>query len=531
MTRVSKGLSIPLIKPLIPYYVIDDDTTDPGVGDEIPLIDLSFVKQYSYDWDVKLVESMPYLNETFDSDNGQFEYLTESTAGTVTISDNSMIFSHTGEQNDVVIDTNKSFTIPTVWVQSDIETTTDSATSYDNGGVGIAKDADNFIFASVDRIAGVIRTQVKINGSNSFYDSNSESIGTSFSLGLSLAFNSVCVWIDQGSGFELMSYKDIESIKDMKEIDALSGWHPSITVANGGGSTVWEFSNLKAGSYGGVGVRDCTIFTNTDGSPYFEDGNKIYFSGTTPDPLGVSFASVFKMNVDDYSFEKVSTIAVNRDSKIENDLIPHVLISESQDDNKVTMSSWGNDFGGDLFVSLSTVSDLSILSNETILSGMVTLDLPNVPTNGGCYDQMLAYDENLSRWIITYSITTDTDFSGDPFYAAAAYSSDLSTWTAIGADSGNTGYEGTKIVKINDTYNFVAGGEAGTGDNSRVYDYNMNYLGDLGIVFEGGSVTQPHPMIFPYGDKQICLTFDESTDYSSSFTWGDLIIYEADRYE
>jgi hypothetical protein len=37
MTRVSKGLSIPLIKPVIPYYVISDDPTDP-VGSEVSVL-------------------------------------------------------------------------------------------------------------------------------------------------------------------------------------------------------------------------------------------------------------------------------------------------------------------------------------------------------------------------------------------------------------------------------------------------------------------------------------------------------------
>ena len=58
----------------------------------------------------------------------------------------------------------------------------------------------------------------------------------------------------------------------------------------------------------------------------------------------------------------------------------------------------------------------------------------------------------------------------------------------------------------------------------------MSYLGALSAVFEGGTLTQPHPCMIPYGSYQYIVTFDNTKYGSNDFTWGKLLIYRASRY-
>ena len=37
-------------------------------------------------------------------------------------------------------------------------------------------------------------------------------------------------------------------------------------------------------------------------------------------------------------------------------------------------------------------------------------------------------------------------------------------------------------------------------------------------------------MIFPYGNKQVMISFDDVKHGSASFTWGNFLVYEAGRF-
>ena len=116
--------------------------------------------------------------------------------------------------------------------------------------------------------------------------------------------------------------------------------------------------------------------------------------------------------------------------------------------------------------------------------------------------------------------------SGDPFYASAAVSDDLITWTEIGSDSSNTGFRGTKLFKTNNTYWVLAGGAT----TVRVYAANMAYQGVLDCTTEGGTGVFPSPMAFPYTTYQVILTFDNSNFGSAPNTWGNLLAYTSQRF-
>ena len=167
---------------------------------EIALTSLSFSKISSATYFELLPAALVKSNETFASDTGQFTKYTEGMAGTTSIASNAMTITHSGTQNDIVVLNTTSFTIPQIFVQCTINITTAGTTSYDNGGVGIAKDANNFLFASIDRLNNIVRVQIKIGGTNTFLSSVTKTWGSSFKLGLSLVANSACVYADDGSG-------------------------------------------------------------------------------------------------------------------------------------------------------------------------------------------------------------------------------------------------------------------------------------------------------------------------------------------
>lgn len=492
---------------------------------EIALTSLSFSKISSTTYFDLLPAALVKSNETFASDTGQFTKYTEGTAGTTSIASNAMTITHSGTQSDIVVLNTTNFTIPQIFVQCTVNVTTLGATSYDNGGVGIAKDSNNFLFASLDRLNSIVRVQIKIGGTNTFLSSTTKTWGYSFKLGLSLVGNSVCVYADTGSGWTYLVGAALTQY-DFKTVGNLTGWHPAFTLANGGGTSVWKFSALSTGNFGGVGIRDQTLVTDKYAKPYTVNSPYYYFTATLVDPCGAGYAGLMRINMDDLTYSQVGVIMNNRSSKYQNDLAPHVLIDGST--VRVTIGTWGDGFGGDIRVMYATTTT-AILNGEHVLSSPSFLSLPLSTSGVGSYDSMLGWDIVNSRWILAYVITNNTSFTGNPFYVAAAYSTDLSTWTLIGVDSVN-GDEGAKIINVNNDLFIACGGVAGNGNTSRVFDKSMGYLGVLNAVFEGGTLTQPHPCMIPYGGYQYIVTFDNTKYGSNDFTWGKLLIYRANRY-
>jgi len=174
-----------------------------------------------------------------------------------------------------------------------------------------------------------------------------------------------------------------------------------------------------------------------------------------------------------------------------------------------------------------------ILSDKiTIVESMAELDLPGLLTEDyGAYEAHIVWDDDNSRWLAAYSVTEDTSFEDDPFYGALAYSTDLVTWNLIGADTENQGWEGVRLINANGSWWMLVGGPCrGPSDTARIYDSSFTYIDDLDVTFDGGTLTQPHPMIFPYGGYWMCITFNDDSHYEAWFTWGEVQIFRSDRY-
>ena len=467
----------------------------------------------------RLPPALQTLDETFPADTGFSKY-TESSGGTTSVASNKYTITHVGAKNDIVVKNTISFSAPVAWVEATIAVTNTGATGHDSGGVGIVKDANNLIFSSMDRLNSIVRVQIKIGGVSYFLGSIVQTWGTSFKLALSLVANSACVWIDTGSGWTYKLGADVSGYYDFRTTGNLTGWNPGFILANGGGNSTWDFSAFKAGSFGGVGMRDQTLVTDEYAAPYFPAADSILFSATIADPRGTAYCGVFTFNLTTYALAQVSAILVSRGGKTYNDLSAHI-IRYAGGNRRMLISTWGNGFGG----SIQTLHELfttgDVLSGVNVVT-MTAITLPGqTGASPGAYDAMMAWDG--SQWLIAYTLTDDTSFSGNPFYPALATSAAMSSFSLVAKDSTTgRGYEGTKLINDSGVFYVLAGGPAGTGNASRAYDSAMSFIGSLDATFAGGADTQPHPMMFAHGGGRKILTFDNSRFGGGGFTWGHL---------
>lgn len=415
--------------------------------------------------------------------------------------------------------------IPQQFVSIDVEAYTGPVSGYAVVSVGIYKDPSNWLYFEYDARNSELRLERCFAGSSAFMSTRSLTTAPPYRLGFSIVGNSVCGWIDTGSGWKASSFASMVGYKDFKAATDLDSWVPSILVAAGNACS-FTISKFYAGRFGGVGIRDITTVTDEAGAPYIEAG-KVYVTATTTDHQGTGYQAVFRVDLGTYALEQTGVIMVERDSSVQNDLSGHV-IRYSDTQQRLTTATWGNGFGQKIRILTKEVAG-DLLHGTHLVAGMDEPVLPYTDdADDGTYDPFLVKDGEV--WRLAYSFTETTSFSGDPFYAALAVSSDLVTWEPAGIDTVN-GFEGTKQVKVGDTYQILAGGRT----TYRVFDTSMAFLGTINAPIDGGSSTQPHPMVLPHGDKWVMLTFDgvipTSAGVTAGFTWGRMRVNIAPRSE
>lgn len=463
------------------------------------------------------------VNESFASDTGQFTRFTENTPATFTISGTATLANpNASDRNDIIVE-GADVGMPQVCVMIDVVSHSNNGgtpNTYDNIGVGIAKDANNFVFASYDRINANIRVQTKVAGVTNF-DANvgSTNLVAPYKLALSIVANSAVVWVDTtntGASWAKLTSFSLTTRIDLKSV-SLTGWKGAFTAATHNNST-WVFDNFKIGRFGAVGLRDMTFVTSDDGTP-FVSARSVSFTGSGVDPTGTGYMGVFTLNLDTYAIAQTAVVMTSRSSKIQNDLSGHIVI-QANGNRRLMTSSWGNGFSSTLSV-LTASTATNILSGANVVA-VTALSLPaHSGSPGGEYDPFLVLIG--STYYLAYTVTTDTAFTGNPFFTALATSADLTTWGAVGADSGNTGFEGTKIFRSVEGYFITSGGHT----TARVYSLAMAFLGLLDLTTVGGTDTFPHAMAMVDGSLVKILTFDNTKYSGGAFTWGKTQIYTA----
>jgi hypothetical protein len=471
--------------------------------------------------------------EAFDADTGQFTEYTEGNPGTFTVTGGVGQIIHTGggAKGNIVTETAGTLTMPNAFVSIEVPVVTKKSTGYDNGGIGLVKDQNNFIFASIDRVANSARIQIKIGGSNTFLAivlSQTWFATAPFKFALSLMGNSACLYKDVAGVWTYVTGFDVTAYYDFKTVGNLTGWKAGFTYASGADGD-WSFDNLKWGRFGGVGMRDQSMVVNEDGSVYV-DGDYVYFGATIVDPKAAGYYGVFKLKMTDYTYQQVGAIMIERGAKIYGDLSGNI-IWYANGDRRFVIGTWGNGFGGDLQVLYKLETSLDLLTGTNVIQNMTQLNLPGeLDATYGAYDAFLVYDTINSRWLIAYCLVHPTSFVGNHFYGAAAYSSDLINWNLIAADTANEGYEGIKIIFANGGYWILIGGPVGSGNNSIVYNGSLVDQGRLNAIFSGGTDTQPHPCMWKHGNYVYLLSFNNTRYGGVTFTWGQPTLQRSPRY-
>ena len=516
----------------IPYFTDGTEYTPTG---------LTFAVVHTDDPGNVYPSSLVQFTDPFTS-SSSLTVFTESgfTSATVTVTGGTATVAMSGKQEAILAETSSSFSMPQLMVVNHIDSVSAGATGFNDTGVGIIKDVNNYLFAIYDQVNKVALVSIRVAGTLTLLGQTSVTLTAPFRLGMSLVNDSVTIWADTGSGFAPINLTgtgasggsvNVSSYYDFAVAGNLTGYMAATLTSENGGSSTWVYSGFGAGNFGTVCTRDMTLVVNKDGSPYNTSGGVTTLSATCTDPVGSGYCGIFQYNLNTNVLTQVGVLMVERSSYIYGDLNAAVVVDGST--YRVLMATWGNGFGGAINVEYEATAT-NVLSGANILSGMSNLSLPGVTgmgyINPGSYDPMMYYDSVNSRWQIAYVITKDTSFTGSPFFAASAYSPDLATWTLIGADTANEGYEGAKIIQAAGAYWIAVGGPAGSGNSSRVYDASMTFVGSLNAIFNGGSQTQPHPMVFGVGNTEYLITFDNHQYGSTSFTWGNWIVETATRY-
>jgi hypothetical protein len=466
------------------------------------------------------------FTDTF-STTASFTQFTEGTPGVFSVSSNEGVITQAGAQNNIETETSSSFSMPQVFVSIRVDSNPTLSSGFDNAGVGIVKDSNNFLFASIDRANSVARIQLKIAGTNRFLGSLTKTWTAPYKLGLSLVANSACLWADTGSGWQFILQQDVSAFYDFRTTGNLSGWRAGFTVASQNAS-VWKFSNFQAGRFGGVGMRDMVVVTAEDGTPYI-NGTVASFTGTAVDPVGTGYCGVWNLDLSNNTLTQVGALMVSRSGSTFNDLAAHV-IRYANGNRRLFISTWGNAVftGGALQILHGLLVSGDILVGTNVVSGLSTLSLPQTGVAPGVYDPMVILFNG--TWYMGYTLVTNRNFSGNPFYTALASSPDLGTWTLVGSDSGNTGYEGSRLLVANRKLWVMSGGPAGVGNTARIYDASMTFVRNLNATFNTGTHPPPHPMVFPYGRDFVLLTFDGTPFGANIFTSGQPNTQKAARF-
>lgn len=464
-----------------------------------------------------------------DTSTSRFTTFTESTTGSFSISGGSCTITlpSSGGHSLFLVE-GQPINMPQVFVSTTLTATSGTNGSYLACCCGIIKDSNNYIVINHDKANSAVSLQMKIAGTSTFSSGYSTSSwgALPYKFGLCIVGNYASIFVYYSSSWKFLFGYTISAI-NLKTQD-LSTWYGCIGAVNPGtyANTV-TFDDFYVGRYGGVGMRDGCIVTNEDGTPYTGLGaNKFYMLGTIAAVYGGiegSSMGSFVVDTKKKTIDLKSVIMCSRDGVTQPDHAGHA-IRYNDGYTRICFSSWG-DVNSVLPKIRHKYTNVDILNNSTILTNTdVFTGLTNVGSTIDQYDPFLIKKDNY--WYLAYTCQLNT--TAYTFFPCLDKSSDLTTWTSLGKDTSALRYEGTRILKFNNVYYVLTGGQY----NMKIYDLDMNDLGYVNIVSPGDGTTQPHPMIFPSGNLYWLVTFD-ATKWPSGgndFSWGSIRMFASPRY-
>lgn len=460
---------------------------------------------------------------------GSPTFTVASNQGTITIPSSSSLAS---------VDTTASLTVPQQFVQMTIDTVPTSGIV----AVGIFSSTEGF-YAEYNPANGYFGVAF-FNGSTYNYSSgkNPGAVTAPFRLGFSLVGNEGVVWLNTGTGWQMMDSLSSSSYYNFETSGNLTGWHSGWYFYGSSATVSYVVSAFKAGSFGGVGIRDISLVTYPDGRPYIQ-GAIAYFTATTCDPVASCYDGVYTYNLSTGALTQIGVIFDSRGGFVYPDVASDLVYDPQSAEFYYVVGGWGaytTSFPPSYLDQFASSTANPLNGGVFALSG-TEMTLP--------YNSSVAYDSHLactqfdystdacSYWLLAFStgsITANTALA----YTTSAPSAN--SWTGIF----NPGtpvteiYEGDRIIRTATgaggvTYYVINGGNSSAGYEVRqnvVYSPTGTLLGYLDAPLPAGGHNAPHPQLFSYGNTEYYFTFTDGLWGSTANTMGDWVVATAPKY-
>jgi hypothetical protein len=190
--------------------------------------------------------------------------------------------------------------------------------TYEDYSVGIAKDSNNYCYATWRQNSGYVRIHIKIAGTSTDGIAQvSVSWTPPFDLGFSLVGDNATIWYcPSGGTWTAISTAGLSSHYDFRTYGSVvaNTWYGSWAAAyfpNNGAALTVSFSNFKVGSFGASGLRDTCVVSAASGSPVLS-GNQVWLTATATDPGASAYCGVFTYDLVARTLTQVGAIMVDR---------------------------------------------------------------------------------------------------------------------------------------------------------------------------------------------------------------------------
>jgi len=307
----------------------------------------------------------------------------------------------------------------------------------------------------------------------------------------------------------------------------LAATHPILDVHDESWLADLVSDGDRAGTFGGLGLRDLRLVTNADGSPYAV-GERLFLTATSAGPGGfrTSHTSVWSLDPVGLGFEHRADLFFRRPEIFEHhgvygDHATHLLRDGAR--WLVATSTWG-DFDRHKNPRVTTI--LATTSAD-VLSGCHVLDteplvLPGGPTSVGTWDPHLVRTD--SGWLATF-VSASRFFR---FHPVIAEGSELTDLTHRAAATDRIACEGPTLAHLDGAWRVLASDgrdeQRGRRASYPVFDLDLHELGTLDADYP---TNLPWPTLVPTGGEWLLIGFD-GTRYGGPLlgygTHGDLVV-------
>lgn len=308
------------------------------------------------------------------------------------------------------------------------------------------------------------------------------------------------------------------------ELAATTGWQSR------GPDAASPLGEVRSGTFGQLGLRDCHFVTHADGRPYQLDG-LLFLTMTQSGPgfFTAAHTGVWSYDPGTHALEHRADLFFRRDGCVRGDHAAHLVRHEER--WLVATSTWGDFDGTSVGITLAE-SEADLLQGEHVLEG-TRLELPvgDLPQRCvGVWDPHLALVDG--HWHIAF-VAARKFFSFHPALARARQPGRLDGFEMLGAAPDRTSTEGTVMVPVDGAWRVLASDGR---DNARgvpsgfpVFDLRMRQVGTLDVPYP---TNLPWPNVVEWDGGWLMVTFD-GTPYGGALpgygTHGDVVVMRAER--